>query len=145
LLEKTKNINLIPNQKAVTGSDNYQYFPTENISDIKIGTGEVARYDDKAIVNILSATINGKIYDHPKKSERTNTDEIYNNFEVNLNTSVESYKSYALGVIGMKVGGVRKINFKTPGGFWFSGTDPMVSVGNNEMVSYTVELVSIKK
>lgn len=143
--EKTKNINLNQTLNPVAGSDNYQYFPHENISDVRIGTGDVARYNDKAVVNVLSAVIEGKTYDNPSTPNNPTITNAFKNYKVALNTSVESYNSYVFGIIGMKVGGVRKITFKTSEGFWFTGVEPMILAPKDQDVTYTVELVSLEK
>lgn len=140
LYERTKNINLDPSLKPVAGSNNYQYFPSENITDIKTGAGKIAKYGDKAVVKILSGVINGKTFDTVAMSQNYSGNKRETR-SINLNTSVESYDSYALGVIGMKVGGIRKITFKTDG-FWINGD---MLVKNGDPVTYTIELVSLEK
>ncbi len=145
LQEMTNNVNLDPSLEAVPGSANYQYFPSENIVDVKIGTGELARYNEKAVINVLGVDIKGKTYDSSTMPNNPTLTNMFKNFKINLNTNIESYDSYALGVIGMKVGGVRKITFKTSEGYWFTGVEPMILVDDGESVTYKVELVSVSK
>jgi hypothetical protein len=144
LQEQTRNINLNANLSLVSGSENYQYFPSENILDIKIGSGQVAKYNDVATVKILNALVNGKTYDQASTISTGWFGKTGGEYQLNLNTGVEEYNSYALGIIGMKVGGIRKITFKTSRGFWFSNEEGIL-VNKNEPVSYTVELVSLDK
>jgi len=126
------NINQNPNPT----SNNYQYFPAENISDVKIGDGKTAIYNDVASVDITSADYNGKTY----------SDNSFKNVQIWLTVPKEtrfypSYENYKLGVIGMKVGGIRKITFKTPEGIALSRTDYTKS---NTAVTFTVELISLE-
>ncbi len=139
-----ENSNLVPKQNLSPGSSNYAYFPQENISDVKVGTGELAKYNDTVVLNILTANINGKTYTDLESRHIISDNDPYKNTEIKLDTSVESYNSYALGVIGMKVGGVRKITFNTKQGFWFTGVDPMFVVNPSDSIIYTVELLSVK-
>ena len=141
------NINLVYGQKIDLNSGNYSFFPQENIKDVKIGTGEVAKYGDKAVVNISSVLMRGNIYNDPwvpAGKHIVGGGDAYFNHKINLNTTIDSYESYALGVIGMRVGGIRKITFITSGGFWFLGAGPdAISIKDKESVTYTVELVSL--
>lgn len=140
----SSNINLVVKQGLSDGSENYPNFPPQNISDVKIGMGDVAKYGDKVVLNILSANVDGKTYDN-----LINYDHIlpkpFENIQGVL--SLESirgddFKSYLLGVIGMKIGGVRKITFKSVTGYWLESD---VSVKGGQSATFTIELVSIAK
>lgn len=143
LQEKTRNSNLDANLKPVLGSENYQYFPSENILDIKVGVGSTAKYNDTATIKIISAIVKGITYNQANLIP-TGWFGKTNEYNLSLNTDVEEYNSYVLGIIGMKVGGVRKITFKTSQGFWFDN-DKGILINKNEFVSYTIELISLNR
>jgi len=140
-----QNINLVPRQDIDLSSGNYEYFPKENLTDVKIGEGDMAKYGDIAIVNILSANINGKIYSDLKLWHTISESDPYRNAEVKLNEAPGLFEMYATGVIGMRVGGVRYIKFKIPQSFWFEGIENSFVVKPEDLIIYTVELVSLKK
>jgi len=130
------------NLKLVPESENFQYFPPKNIDDIKIGNGLVARYGDTVTIKKLGAVINGKNYSQEDLISRNM--KYFGERDLKLSLDIlPDYDSYILGVIGMKVDGIRKITFKTSG-FWIDSTERIL-VKEGEPLSYIVELVSLKK
>jgi len=131
----SQNINLVSGQNLPAGNENYPYFPMGNISDVKIGDGAVAKYGDNATFTILSSTVDGK------------TDDSAPSRPIQGILSLETIKgddfySYRLGVIGMRVGGVRKVTFKTRMGYWL---DRDTSIKGGQSATFTIELVSTAK
>lgn len=149
LSEVKQDSNLVYGQTADTNSDNYKFFPKENIKDIVVGTGEVAKIDNTAIINVQSANIRSKIYSNliSIKSRMADPGTFQNKVMQMYNTYVTTADeySYSLGIIGMKVGGIREITFKSGTDFWFNGVKPAILIKANELVTYRVELLSLVK
>jgi hypothetical protein len=122
----TANINLNSNLEKVAGSNNYQYFPEENIKDIKIGSGKLAEYGDIVKVRTIEAVLND--------GSKYFVDDL---LELKISAGIAEYYSYVFGVVGMRTGGIREITFKT-NGFWFKS-----GVLAKGKIMYTIELVSI--
>lgn len=141
--------NLIYGQTIDTDSENYKFFPKENIKDIVVGTGEVAKIDNTAVINVQSANIRGHIYSNlvSVKSKMADPGTFTNKVMKMYNTYVTTADeySYSLGMIGMKVGGIREITFKSGTNFWFRGVRPAILIKANEPVTYRVELLSLVK
>lgn len=141
--------NLVYGQTVDANSGNYNFFPKENIKDIVVGTGEVAKIDNTAIINVQSANIRGKTYSNLISIKSRQADpgifenkvmQMYNTYV----TTADEY-SYSLGIIGMKVGGIREITFKSGTDFWFNGVKPAILIKANEPVTYRIELLSLVK
>jgi hypothetical protein len=143
---------LVRDQALLQGSENYPYFPKGNIVDVRVGSGEIARYRDTIRRKILSIDINGKIYVNPKSRLEPSPFSPDGNWKLDLETAAvrpfnSGYNSYILGIVGMRIGGVRRITFQSNQEYEIPAYVPgdSIIIPANQNITYEVELISVVK
>lgn len=127
-LEDTITINPanIPAKKSMNDDQGLK------IEDIKVGTGPAVKSGDTVTINYVGTLTDGtkfdSSYDHGQP------------FSTQIGTG-QVIKGWDLGVIGMKVGGKRKLTIPPQLGYGSQGTD---GIPPNSTLIFELELVGIK-
>lgn len=103
-----------------------------NIDDVKKGTGREAKAGDTVEVHYTGTFVNGKKFDSSKDRGQP--------FSFTLGKG-DVIKGWDLGVVGMRVGGVRKLRIPPALAYGPGGSGP---VGANQVLLFEVELLGIK-
>jgi len=103
------------------------------IEDLKVGTGEAVKSGDNIVINYLGTLTNGTKFD---SSYDRGTP-----FETQIGVG-QVIKGWDLGVIGMKVGGKRKLTIPPELGYGEQGSGDKIPP--NSTLIFEVELMGIK-
>jgi FKBP-type peptidyl-prolyl cis-trans isomerase len=120
----------VPTQ--TTNINNMQDVTTLKIEDIREGQGEAVKSGDTVEVNYLGTFLDGKKFDSSYDRNQTFS------FHVGAGEVIAGWDQ---GLVGMKVGGKRKLLIPSDLAYGPSGSGPIP--GNTPLV-FEVELVSIK-
>jgi peptidylprolyl isomerase/FKBP-type peptidyl-prolyl cis-trans isomerase FkpA len=103
------------------------------IEDVKLGTGAEAKDGKKVTVHYTGTLTDGKKFDSSKDRNRP--------FSFDLGSG-KVIKGWDLGVVGMKVGGVRKLIIPAPLGYKERGVPGVIPP--NATLLFTVELLKVE-
>ena len=113
--------------KLNTTSSGLKYY------DIKVGTGKEAKNGDKASVQYLGTLLDGSKFDSSYDRNEP--------FEFSLGKG-QVIKGWDEGVVGMKVGGKRRL--VVPGDLAYGAQSPSPEIPPNATLVFDVELVDVK-
>lgn len=102
------------------------------IDDIKVGSGDEVKSGDAVVINYLGTLTNGTKFDSSYDRGEP--------FETQIGTG-QVIKGWDLGVVGMKVGGKRKLTIPPSLGYGDQAQGPIPA---NSTLIFEVELVEIK-
>lgn len=102
------------------------------VEDVVLGAGDEAKNGDAITVNYLGTLADGKKFDSSYDRKEP--------FTFNLGKS-EVIKGWDLGVLGMKVGGKRKLTIPPELGYGANGSGP---IPPNATLLFTIELLGVK-
>lgn len=102
------------------------------IEDIKVGSGREVKSGDTVVINYLGTLPDGTKFDSSYDRGEP--------FETQIGTG-QVIKGWDLGVVGMKVGGKRKLTIPPNLGY---GDQAMGSIPANSTLIFEVELVDVK-
>src|SRR6266436_4460874 len=102
------------------------------IEDIKVGTGTEVKSGDTVVVNYVGTLTDGKKFDSSYDRNQP--------FETQIGTG-QVIKGWDLGIVGMKVGGKRKLTIPPSLGY---GNQTVGSIPANATLIFQVQLVGIK-
>ena len=102
------------------------------IEDIKVGTGKAVKSGDTVIINYVGTLTNGTKFDSSYDRNQP--------FETQIGTG-QVIKGWDLGVIGMKVGGKRKLTIPPQLGY---GDQAAGIIPPNSTLIFELELMGIK-
>lgn len=102
------------------------------IEDIKVGTGKEVKNGDTVIINYLGTLTDGTKFDSSYDRGKP--------FETQIGTG-QVIKGWDLGVVGMKVGGKRKLTIPPDLAY---GSQAIGSIPANSTLVFEVELVDVK-
>ncbi len=121
-------------QQAVSKSPNQtmQNITELKIEDVKVGTGSGVKNGDQAEVHYLGTLLDGRKFDSSYDRNQTFS------FSVGVGQVI---KGWDQGLIGMKVGGKRKLTIPSSLAYAESGNGP---IPPNTPLLFEIELVSIK-
>jgi FKBP-type peptidyl-prolyl cis-trans isomerase len=118
-----------PAKVTTMNTNNTKELKTE---DIKVGTGKEVKSGDTVIINYVGTLTDGtkfdSSYDHGKP------------FETQIGTG-QVIKGWDLGVVGMKIGGKRKLTIPPQLAY---GNQAIGSIPANSTLIFEVELIDIK-
>lgn len=103
------------------------------ITDTKIGTGPEAKVGDKVSVHYVGTLVDGTEFDSSRKHERP--------FDFELGAG-RVIKGWDQGVVGMKVGGQRRLRIPPSLGYGARGMPPVIPPSST--LVFDVELLEIK-
>lgn len=103
------------------------------IDDIKTGTGKEAKTGDTVVVNYLGTMENGKKFDSSYDRNQP--------FETRIGVG-QVIKGWDLGIVGMKVGGKRKLTIPPELAYGDRGAGDVIPP--NSTLIFEVELVDVK-
>lgn len=118
-----------PAQKAGTPPDK----PKLVVTDIKKGEGEAVAFGDQVTVDYTGTLTDGKEFDSSKKPGRTPF-----SFVIGLGSVI---KGWDQGVMGMRVGGVRKLKIPSDLAYGDAGAPPTIPAKSTLL--FTIELHKI--
>ena len=101
--------------------------------DIKIGSGREAKNGDKLSVHYVGTLTDGKKFDSSRDRKTP--------FEVTLGAG-QVIKGWEQGLVGMKIGGLRKLTIPPELGYGARGAPPVIPP--NATLIFEVELLGIK-
>jgi len=102
------------------------------IEDIRVGSGAEVKSGDTVVINYLGTLTNGTKFDSSYDRGEP--------FETQIGTG-QVIKGWDLGVVGMKVGGKRKLTIPPSLGYGDQATGPIPA---NSTLIFEVELVDVK-
>lgn len=102
------------------------------IEDIKVGSGKEVKSGDNIVINYLGTLPDGKKFDSSYDRGEP--------FETQIGTG-QVIKGWDLGVVGMKVGGKRKLTIPPSLGYGPRAVGPIPA---NSTLIFEVELVDVK-
>jgi FKBP-type peptidyl-prolyl cis-trans isomerase len=102
------------------------------IEDTKIGTGREVKSGDTVVINYLGTLTDGTKFDSSYDRGQP--------FETQIGIG-QVIKGWDLGVVGMKVGGKRKLTIPPELGY---GSQDMGSIPPNSTLIFEVELIDVK-
>lgn len=102
------------------------------IEDIKVGNGKEVKIGDTVVINYLGTLIDGTKFDSSYDRGEP--------FETQIGTG-QVIKGWDFGVVGMKVGGKRKLTIPPSLGYGSRAVGPIPA---NSTLIFEVELVDIK-
>ncbi|MGH7283850.1 MAG: FKBP-type peptidyl-prolyl cis-trans isomerase [Polyangiaceae bacterium] len=108
---------------------------TLQIDDVKVGTGEAAKSGDKVKVEYTGTLMNGVKFDSSKDHDPPEP------FELTLGQG-QVIKGWDQGLVGMKVGGERKLTIPSDLAYGDKGQPP--TIPPKAGLKFDVELVSIE-
>lgn len=129
----------ISDQNTQTNATVEQAQPTPNpnakvkIQDLKVGTGQTAKTGDTVEVNYVGTLTNGKKFDSSYDRNQP--------FDFQLGAG-QVIKGWDEGIVGMKVGGKRRLTIPPELGYGPQGAPP--TIPPNATLIFTVELLKIK-
>ncbi|MHB8860225.1 MAG: FKBP-type peptidyl-prolyl cis-trans isomerase [Minisyncoccota bacterium] len=114
--------------------------PTDNsnqlqITDETVGTGAVAEPGDSVTVNYVGSLTNGTVFDASANHGTTG-------FTFNLGAG-QVIKGWDEGIVGMKVGGKRKLVI--PADLAYGNQSPAASIPAGSTLVFEVELLNVQK
>ncbi len=126
--------NFLPAKQAEpeTKMDNATDTKGLKIEDIKVGTGKEVKSGDTVVINYTGTLQNGTKFDSSYDRGQP--------FETQIGTG-QVIKGWDLGVVGMKVGGKRKLIIPPDLGY---GAQSVGSIPPNSTLIFEVELIDIK-
>jgi hypothetical protein len=107
--------------------------PTLGIEDVIVGTGDAAAAGDRVSVHYTGTLADGTEFDSSRKRNRP--------FEFALGVG-QVIKGWDQGVVGMKVGGRRKLTIPSPLGYGARGQPPIIPA--DATLLFDVELVALE-
>ncbi len=131
---KTSSSNATPTPTQQQNSSSTSTADTKKlqITDEKVGTGPAAKKGDTVTVNYVGTLMNGKQFDSSYSRNQPFT------FTIGAGQVI---KGWDLGVVGMKVGGKRKLVIPPDLGY---GSTAQGSIPANSTLIFEIELLSIK-
>ena len=102
------------------------------IEDIKVGTGKEVKSGDTVVIHYLGTLTDGTKFDSSYDRGKP--------FETQIGTG-RVIKGWDLGVVGMKVGGKRKLTIPSDLGY---GNQAVGSIPANSTLIFEVELIDVK-
>jgi FKBP-type peptidyl-prolyl cis-trans isomerase len=102
------------------------------IEDIKVGTGREVKSGDTIVINYIGRLSNGTVFSSTYDSGQP--------FTTPIGTG-DLIKGWDLGIVGMKVGGKRKLTIPPSLGY---GDKTVGSIPPNSTLTFEVELLSVK-
>ncbi|MCX6786473.1 MAG: FKBP-type peptidyl-prolyl cis-trans isomerase [Candidatus Kaiserbacteria bacterium] len=126
---------------TTTNSNAPTTMPTENVTQLQVtdevvGTGAVAAVGNSVTVNYVGSFTNGTVFDASSKHPET-----ANGFTFTLGAG-NVIKGWDDGVVGMKVGGKRKLVVPPSLGY---GPNDYGSIPGNSTLIFEVELLKVQK
>lgn len=132
----TTNSNTIDENNQIQVSDSDQTYQKEEeklkIEDLKTGDGVETKVGDTISVNYVGTLTNGTKFDSSYDRNQP--------FEFILGTN-QVIKGWDIGVIGMKIGGKRKLTIPPDLGY---GTNATGNIPANSTLIFEIELLEIK-
>ena len=102
--------------------------------DLKVGTGAEAKVGSTAVVHYTGTLKDGTVFDSSKKRNEP--------FPVKNLGNAPVIKGWNEGVVGMKVGGVRKLTIPPEAGYGPNGFPPVIPP--NATLTFEIELLDVK-
>jgi peptidylprolyl isomerase len=114
--------------------------PTENVTQLQgtdevVGTGAIAAAGDSVTVNYVGSLTNGTVFDASANHGTTG-------FTFNLGAG-QVIKGWDEGIVGMKVGGKRKLII--PADLAYGDQSPSPAIPANSTLIFEVELLKVQK
>lgn len=128
----TPNVNPIPSPATDNATDSAKNYPGFKVEDLKIGTGSAVKSGDKIKINYIGTLVDGKKFDSSYDRGQP--------FETQIGVG-QVIKGWDLGVLGMKVGGKRKLTIPPELGYGEKGAGEVIPP--NATLIFEVELVAI--
>lgn len=122
-----------PTERAVLSMNNSTPSAELKIEDIKVGSGIEAIAGKKVSVNYVGTLTDGSKFDSSYDRNQP--------FTFNLGAG-EVIKGWDEGVVGMKVGGKRKLTIPPDLGYGAAGAPPVI--GPNATLIFEIELLDVK-
>lgn len=128
----TLNVSPIPSPAVDNATDSAKNYPGFKVEDLKIGTGSAVKSGDRIKINYLGTLTDGKKFDSSYDRGVP--------FETQIGVG-QVIKGWDLGVLGMKVGGKRKLTIPPELGYGEKGAGEVIPP--NATLIFEVELVAI--
>lgn len=126
---------IITGESATAGANMDNVITTEGglqIQDLTVGTGQEVKSGDTVTVNYLGTLTNGTKFDSSYDRNQP--------FSTQIGVG-QVIKGWDEGIVGMKVGGKRKLTIPPALGY---GSQPAGSIPPNSTLIFEVELLSVK-
>ncbi len=106
---------------------------TTRITDVKVGTGPAVKEGDTLVVHYVGQLVNGKTFDDSKSRGQP--------LEMIVGRGMV-IKGWDIGLLGMRVGGVRKLTIPPSEAYGEKGAPPVIP--SNSTLYFEVDLLGIK-
>jgi FKBP-type peptidyl-prolyl cis-trans isomerase len=111
----------------------YYLSPDDGIIDLKVGTGPPVKRGDTISVHYIGTLSGGKVFDNSKTRGTP--------FDVTVGQGMV-IQGWDIGLVGMKVGGIRRLNIPPELAYGARGVPPVIPP--NASLHFDVELLAIK-
>lgn len=132
-------------------SDNDQVsskFSSDQVRSIKVGGGDVANEYNIAHIRISQIEVNGNV--SQPRSQTHILPELYGMPDDRIELRLEKgwyhdvEDAFILGIVGMRVGGVRDITFAAPKSWTITEADSPIVIRAGDSVTFRIELLSVR-
>lgn len=123
-------------------------FSSDQVKSIKVGSGIVANEYNVADIRISQIEVNGNI--SQPTSQTHILPELYNvpNDQIDLRLEKGWFgdieDAFILGIVGMRVGGIRDIKFIAPKSWTISEATPPITIKTGDNIIFRIELLSVR-